>query len=156
MRFPKNTVLYTGITLIAALFLLLSCGGAQNPRLDGTWTLTTASGGGDEVGNGTYTISYSTEVPIDENITTYFYSGEALMTIGSEDTTYKVSVEQRFGSGGFDFALYLCDDLAKKYSDSIEMTGNLSGSSSASGNYEGIGTEYDHFGTGSFFTRKEN
>jgi hypothetical protein len=154
MKAPRYAVVSIGGILISVLFLLSSCGGAANPRLEGTWTLTTQNGSGDDVGNGTYTIKYITELPIGDTIITYFYSGEALITNISGDTTYKVSVEQKYGTTGFAYSLYLYQDPDPKSVESIRMQGDLSGSSSASGNYDVIGSKYSHFGTGSFHTRR--
>jgi hypothetical protein len=121
--------------------------------LDGTWTLNTENISGEDVGDGTYTISLVAESPELEII---FYSGEAEMSVNGTPTSFNISVEQRYGSSsGSTFYLYLCDDLSKKFEQSIRMEGDLSDSSSASGTYEGIGTEYEKYGTGTFVASKQ-
>ena len=152
MRLHRRGVVYTGIFLIAGLFLFFSCGGGERPTLDGTWTLTTENNSGDDVGDGTFTISFVVDVP---ELNTNFYSGQAIMTNGSGDTDYKVSVEYKYGTSDFDFYLYLYQDPDPKSQESIRMSGYASGSSSASGTYDVIGTKYAHFGTGRFDARKQ-
>jgi hypothetical protein len=154
MRHLKRLVVCTVMLLVLALSVLISCGGTGGQDISGTWTLTTNRYTGDEeVGDGTFTISFVSE---STELERTFYSGEAEMSTNGTPTTYRVSVEQRYGeSGGSGFYLYLCDDLSNKFAQSIRMEGTLSGSSSASGTYEGIGTEYEKFGTGDFVATKQ-
>jgi len=153
MRHPNRLVVYTLVLPALALFLFISCGGTGGLDLAGTWTLTTDNISDEDVGDGTYTISLVAESP---ELEILFYSGEAEMSVNGTPASYRISVEQRYGgSGGNKFFLYLCEDLSTKFEQSIRMEGTLSGSSSASGTYEGIGTEYEKYGTGTFVTTKQ-
>ena len=129
-----------------------SCGGGGgSAQLEGTWTLTTIPAENDytAVGDGTYTITLSWYY---EQANIEYYSGSGV--IG--DVNYKINISRKYeiDDYGNDYYLFLYKDGESLEVDSIKCSGILSGTESASGQYEGQGA-YEGYGTGSFSTIKQ-
>ncbi|MCK4925131.1 MAG: hypothetical protein KAS61_09160, partial [Spirochaetes bacterium] len=130
---------------------MLSCGGGGGgAQLDGTWTLiTTPDNPPLAVGDGPYTVTFSWYY---EQEDIEYYAGSGI--IGEED--YKISISKKFQTDqdGYNYYLFLYKEGESIDENSIKCYGILSGTTSASGQYEGQGT-YENYGTGTFNTMKQ-
>lgn len=151
MKLARILVPIVMLMSIVMVVSILSCGGGGgSAQLEGTWTLTTIlENDYPAVGDGTYTITLSWYY---EQANIEYYSGSGV--IG--DVNYKINISRKYeiDDYGNDYYLFLYKDGESLEVDSIKCSGILSGTESASGQYEGQGA-YEGYGTGSFSTIKQ-
>ena len=151
MKLARILVPIVMLMSIVMVVSILSCGGGGgSAQLEGTWTLTTIPENDyPAVGDVTYTITLSWYY---EQANIEYYSGSGV--IG--DVNYKINISRKYeiDDHGNDYYLFLYKDGESLEVDSIKCSGILSGTESASGQYEGQGA-YEGYGTGSFSTIKQ-
>ena len=151
MKLARILVPIVMLMSIVMVVSILSCGGGGgSAQLEGTWTLTTIPENDyPAVGDVTYTITLSWYY---EQANIEYYSGSGV--IG--DVNYKINISRKYeiDDYGNDYYLFLYKDGESLEVDSIKCSGILSGTESASGQYEGQGA-YEGYGTGSFSTIKQ-
>ena len=99
----KTIVLVLSVCLCCLIFT--SCPPGEDPYpLEGTWTITTTAATGDDLGSGTYTLTFWQEITAVEHTWLYY---EGTGTIGGVNYDFYLSHDTTDPVDGYDLTIYL-------------------------------------------------